>query len=210
MRDLFFKACRFLKLLCRIGFAARLEVEEFVFFTTSLFWENAEKFGSKSHLSLPTNLPTSHPSHPTYLPNLPTSQPTYLLTSQPTNLPINQPTYLINQPTYCDGMENNLKVICELEDQNKGQIQVKIHSRRYYTLFVSQFCPCCALSMSCCLLIYLGNFSLPGDQSKALIRLLGGCYRIAVDCSAADKQNISYFCRNTLHQLIFAADLQLV
>ena len=192
MRDLFFKACRFLKLLCRIGFAARLEVEEFVFFTTSLFWENAEKFGSKSHLSLPT------------------SQPTYLLTSQPTNLPINQPTYLINQPTYCDGMENNLKVICELEDQNKGQIQVKIHSRRYYTLFVSQFCPCCALSMSCCLLIYLGNFSLPGDQSKALIRLVGGCYRIAVDCSAADKQNISYFCRNTLHQLIFAADLQLV
>ena len=193
MRALFFKACRFLKLLCRIGFAARLEVEEFVFFTTYLFWENAEKFGSKSHLSLPTNLPTSQPNY------------------QPTYLQANQPTYLsTNQPTYCDGMENNLKVICELEDQNKGQIQVKIHSRRYYTLFVSQFCPCCALSMSCCLLIYLGNFSLPGDQSKALIRLLGGCYRIAVDCSAADKQNISYFCRNTLHQLIFAADLQLV
>ena len=106
MRALFFKACRFLKLLCRIGFAARLEVEEFVFFTTSLFWENAEKFGSKSHLSLPTYKPTK--------------LPTYLPTSQPTNLPINQPTYLINQPTYCDGMENNLKVICELEDQNKG------------------------------------------------------------------------------------------
>ena len=89
MRALFFKACRFLKLLCRIGFAARLEVEEFVFFTTSLFWENAEKFGSKSHLSLPTNLPTSQPNY----------QPTYLQANQPTYLSTNQPTLSTNLPT---------------------------------------------------------------------------------------------------------------